>query len=319
MQTYLKTKPVWIQLLIFLGMAAGILLVISVFGVVILSKITGIGLNEVKDMSSWNPDDPKYIFYLRGMLLVQFLGLFLIPSLLFAYLSDPSPAQYLGLKGPHKKRFYLIALTVMIVAIPVVEYTGVLNQQMNLPGSIQKWMKSMEEEATVQIQFMLHKRSLSELIYNLVFISLFAGIGEELFFRGILQRLMIRATRNPILGILITATIFSAFHLQFFGFIPRLLLGIVLGCTYWYSGSILVAILAHFFYDGFLICLAYWKPSMIQNPDSSFLNPTVMLPLAIASGILTFLIIRHMKVLSDTSYNEIYKNDKVKKEEDFTF
>ena len=59
MQTYLKTKPVWIQLLIFLGMAAGILLVMSAFGVVILSKITGIGLNEVKNMSSWNPDDPK--------------------------------------------------------------------------------------------------------------------------------------------------------------------------------------------------------------------------------------------------------------------
>jgi membrane protease YdiL (CAAX protease family) len=319
MQTYLKTKPVWIQLLIFLGMAAGILLVMSALGVVILSKITGIGLNEVKNMSNWNPDDPKYIFYLRGMLLVQFLGLFLIPSLLFAYLSDPSPAQYLRLREPNKKMFYLMALTAMIVAIPIVEFTGVLNQEMNLPGSVQKWMKSMEEDATMQIQFMLHKRSLSELIYNLVFISLFAGIGEELFFRGILQRQMIRLVKNPIIGILITATIFSAFHLQFFGFIPRLLLGIVLGCIYWYSGSILVAMLAHFFYDGFLICLAYWKPSMIQNPDSSFLSPGIMLPLAIASGILTILIIRQMKILSDTSYIEIYKNDKVNKEDDFTF
>src|SRR5207248_7937312 len=158
------------------------------------------------------------------------------------------PLQYIGLKPPNKYLFLILAIAIMIIAIPLVEYTGILNQQMTFGGTTQKWMKSMEEDAAKQIQFMLHKHTPSELILNLIFISLFAGIGEELFFRGILQRLFIRAFKNPWAGIIVTALIFSGFHLQFFGFVPRFLLGILLGLIYWYSGSLWAAIAAHFTY-----------------------------------------------------------------------
>lgn len=319
MQTNLKTKPVWVQLLLFIGGAFGFFFILTAIGVVILSRMTGIGLTQLQDINNWDPDNSNYIFFIRGMLLFQFLGLFLIPSLLFAYFSDPHPLTYLGFRSPSKNIYILLAIVAMLVAIPVVEYTGVLNQQVRFGGATQKWMKSMEEDATKQIQFMLHRHNPKELFLNLIFISLFAGIGEELFFRGILQRMFIRASRSPILGIIITAAIFSGFHIQFFGFVPRLLLGIVLGCIYWYSGSIILSIIAHFFYDGLLIVIAYFQPSVIQNPDTSLFNPTLMLPLAAASAILTFIIIRQMKLLSVTSYTDVYKNDVITKEEDFTF
>ena len=318
MQTYLKTKPIWVQLLLFIGMAFGIFFILTAIGVVILSRMTGIGLTQLQDINNWDPDNSNYIFFIRGMLLFQFLGLFLIPSLLFAYFSDPHPLSYLGFRSPSKNVFILLALIAMLVAIPIVEYTGMLNQQIRFGGA-QKWIKSMEEDATKQIQFMLHKHTGKELFLNLIFISLFAGIGEELFFRGILQRMFIRASRRPLIGIIITAAIFSAFHVQLFGFVPRLLLGIVLGCIYWYSGSILLSIIAHFFYDGLLIVIAYFQPSIIQNPDSTMFNPTLMLPLAIGSAILTYIIIRQMKTLSVTSYSQVYKNDIITKDEDFTF
>lgn len=319
MQTYLKTKPVWVQLLLFIGMAFGIFFILTAIGVVILSRMTGISLTELQDITHWNPNNPNFIFFIRGMLLLQFLGLFLIPSLLFAYFSDSHPLAYLGIRSPSRNIFILLAIIAMLISLPIVEYTGMLNQQIQFGGATQKWFKSMEEDATKQIQFMLNTHTKKELFLNLIFISLFAGVGEELFFRGVLQRMFIRASRRPLVGIIITAAIFSAFHVQIFGFIPRFLLGIVLGCIYWYSGSLILSMIAHFFYDGLLIVIAYFQPSIVQNPDSSMFNATLMLPLAVASAILTYIIIRQMKLLSVTSYSLVYKNDKITPEEDFTF
>jgi membrane protease YdiL (CAAX protease family) len=318
MQTYLKTKPLWIQLLLFIGMAFGLFMALTLLGTLILTNVTGVSLLEVRDIESWDPANPKMIYFIRGLLLIQFIGLFLIPSLLFAYFSDPKPAKYLGIRQPKKEVFWILAIAAMFVAIPAVEYIGLLNQKISFGGS-QEWMKSMEEEAAKQIQFMLSKHAVGELILNLVFISLFAGIGEELFFRGVLQRLFIRAFKNPWMGIVFTAAIFSAFHFQFFGFFPRLALGIVLGAIYWYSGSLWPAIIAHFIYDGFIIVLAYFNPSMMENTDASIINAANLAPLAAVSLAVTIFLIWLMKKNSSASYVAIYKDDKPSELDKFSF
>ena len=99
MQTYLKTRPVWIQLLLFMGMAFGVFLVVSMIGVFILSKMTGIDVLAIRDVESWDASNPNIIIYIRGLLLIQFVALFVLPTLLFGYFSDPRPADYLGLKA----------------------------------------------------------------------------------------------------------------------------------------------------------------------------------------------------------------------------
>jgi membrane protease YdiL (CAAX protease family) len=288
-------------------MAFGCLLALMVIGRFPLKAITGIDLFVPLDTNSTNP---QMIIFLRGLLLLQFLGLFLLPSLLFAYVSDPKPVRYLGMKQPQKQIFWILAIVVMFAAIPMVEYIGALNQKMHLGPDTQKWMKGMEEEAAKQIQFMLAKHTVGELLTNLVFISLFAGIGEELFFRGILQRMFIRAFKNPWMGIVFTAAMFSAFHFQFFGFFPRLALGVVLGAIYWYSGSIWAAIIAHFIYDGFIIVLAYFNPSLVTNPDESIMSANNLLPLGIVSLIATVFLLWQMKKNSSVTYDEIYRDDK---------
>jgi uncharacterized protein len=310
MQTYLKTRPVWIQLLIFIGIAFGLFFVLTMVGVVILSSITGVSIFDAKDIDKWDPNNPRMIYFIRGLLLIQFLGLFLVPSLLFALFSDPKPFNYLGLRQPKNNIFWMLAIGVMIVSFPAVEYLGVLNQKLNFGAETQKWMKGMEEEAAKQIQFMLAKHTPLELITNLIFISLFAGIGEEIFFRGILQRLFIRAFKNPWMGIVLTATLFSAFHLQFFGFFPRLFLGIVLGAIYWYSGSLWTAILAHFFYDGSIILMAYLSPSLVQQSDQSIINTSGLGLMALISMALTIFILWKMRQNSSVSYAEVYREDR---------
>lgn len=310
MQTYLKTRPVWIQLLLFIGMAFGILLVLGMIGGAILSKLTGISLLEMRDASSWDINNPNMIVFIRGMLLLQFLGLFVIPSLLFAYFSDPKPLDYIGLKPPSKAFYWILGILALVVAIPFVDFMGYLNQRM-FTGETEKWLKNMEQDAARQIQFMLNRHTLKELIMNLIFIALFAGVGEELFFRGVLQRLFIKLTRSPWLGIILTAALFSAIHFQFLGFIPRFLLGILLGCIYWYSGSLWPAIIAHFFYDGFMVVLIYINPEMIENVDATIIQKSsLQLVLsAILSLIVTLVVVWQMKKRSETTYADVYKGD----------
>lgn len=316
MQSYLKTRPAWLQILIFLGMAFGIFIALSLVGSLILSRITGVSLLRFADVKNWTGNNPGMIGFMRGMILVQFLGLFVIPSLLFAYYSDPQPLQYLGLNRLPKPVYWVLGIAVLLAAIPLVEYTGILNRGFNFGEGPRKWMQSLEDQAARQIQFMLRKRTLSYLVTNVIFIALFAGIGEELFFRGVLQRIFIKAFKNPWAGIIITAVIFSAFHFQFFGFIPRLLLGVLLGAVYWYSGSLWPAIIAHFVYDGFFIVLAYFQPQMIENTEATVFNPSGMAITAGVSTVLVIVLLWFMKKASTTTYQKVYADEGPKREEE---
>jgi hypothetical protein len=310
MQTYLKTKPVWIQLFLFLGMAFGILMVFFMIGGLLLTQLTGINLIELGNSADWKPGDPAMKTALRGMIALQFLGLFLIPSLLFGYFSDPRPAQYLGLRKPSNSIYWILGILALLVSIPLVEYTGVLNRQLPVGSSTYKSIQGMEEDATRTIQYMLGGRSLTNLILNLIFIAVFAGVGEELFFRGVLQRLLIKAFKSPWVGIIVAALAFSFFHFQFFGFIPRLLLGILLGAIYWYSGSLWPAILAHFFYDALFILIAYNNPGLIEKPDATlFQNTSTLAVSAAGSAAVTALIVWGMKRYSTASYDAVYADD----------
>lgn len=308
MQTYLKSRPAWIQLLIFLGIAFALFIILSLVGALLLSTMTGISLLDVGKLDRMQTN-PKMIYFIRGLILVQFLSLFLIPSLLFAKLSDPRPGQYLGMRAPSKAAFWILALAAMLVAFPLTEWLGYLNQQMSLSHTLQNWMKTKEEEANRQIQFMLSRHTPEQLILNIAFIALTAGIGEELFFRGVLQRIFIRWTRNPWAGILITATLFSAFHFQFFGFLPRLLLGVILGAIYWYSGSLLTAMLAHFLYDAAIIVIVYFQPHMIEQADKTLIDPSRLAIMGGISTVFLILVIRLMKRISTRRYEDVYKED----------
>lgn len=317
MQSYLKTRPVFIQLLLFIGMAMGVFMIFSLIGMAILSSITGISAFDVADIAAWKAH-PKMIVYVRGMLVIQFFGLFVIPSLLFAYFSDPKPLQYIGLRNPIKPVYWILGIASLIVAIPLVEYTGTLNREINF-GGLQQWVQSMEDEAMQQIRFMLGKRTTGELVMNVIFIAVFAGIGEELLFRGVLQRLFIKATKNPWLGIIITAFFFSAMHLQFFGFIPRFLMGILLGAVYWYSGSLLVTMAAHFFYDALIIVLVYFNPQMLENNEAAMFNGSELLVTTLISAVLVGVMLWFMKKNSTVTYNDVYRNDEIPKHQDLSF
>jgi MFS family permease len=313
MQTYLKTRPVWIQLLLFLGLAFALGFIISAAGIMIYASVTGTSVMALNP-SGWDFNNPGLIGFIRLSQALQFFGFFVIPVALFAYFSDPRPGQYLGLRQPTKKRYWAFALLIMIIAIPLVQYTGFLNRQVNLGPEMQRWIQTQEDQANKIIGYMLKNRAPKELILNLIFIALMAGIGEELFFRGVLQRMFIRWFRNPWVGILLTAVLFSAIHMQFLGFIPRFLMGVLLGAIYWYSGSMWVTIAAHFVYDAFIIIMVYFQPRL-TDPNAEMIDPGNIAVTALVSAALVAVLLWQMRKNSTTSYAGIYKDDHPQKDE----
>lgn len=306
------------QFFLFIGMAMALFVLASFAGTIALSKITGIELAQLQNSKAWDLSNPGYLTYMRGMILLQFLFLWTIPSLLFAYFSDRKPFAYLGLQNTGRSIYWVYGILVVLVAFPFVEYIGYLNQK--LLGDGGTWAKEMEETAARQTRFLLKEKSLAELVKNLVFIALFAGIGEELFFRGILQRMLIRTTRNAWAGIVLAAILFSAFHFQFYGFLPRLFLGVLLGAIYWFSGSLWIAMAVHFLYDAAGVIAISLNPKMLASPDQPLIPSEMQLLLsAMVSLALTFVLLYQMQKKSVARFEAVYADDFPKQKDDFSF
>jgi membrane protease YdiL (CAAX protease family) len=307
---YFKKVHPLLQLLIFAGMAMGCFMIFGFIGTFVLAKAAGIDLMTLSDPDKWDYANPSLLTFLRGMLVVQFFALYIIPVFLFARFCDPKPTQYLGLTSA-KPLYIILGVAALIVALPFVDWTGTINQNL-IPETttIGKWMKASEESAAKQIGFMLKRNTVQDLFLNLVLVAVFAGIGEELLFRGVLQRLFIKLFKNPWAGILVTAFIFSAIHLQFYGFIPRFILGILLGLIYWYSGSLWPAIIAHFAYDAFAVVMIWFNPALADQESVTVSLGNKSIVAAISLALIIGIVIL-MKKRSTNSYQAVYARDDI--------
>ncbi len=183
------------------------------------------------------------------------LDLFIQNSIIF--IATPFAAQFLLWKEPTKKALHLYTpnlfillwgILAMVSVGPLIDLLNTWNQSIHLPESmkaIEQWMVSTEKAADVSTKALLNISGLGRFVSNIVVIAIMAGIGEELMFRGVLQKILIKWTGNTHWGIICAAIIFSAIHFQFFGFVPRMILGMVLGYLFVWSKSIWVPIAAH--------------------------------------------------------------------------
>lgn len=309
MKGLLKSKSAGNQFLLLISIALVSFFLLGLLGTIILSAITGINVTELNDSSKWDFSKPGIINFIRGMQVVQFIALFLVPSLVCARLFSTDTKKYLGLKKPSNNFYFLVGVAVMIVAIPLVNWLGELNKNFQFPSDMEQWMKSSEEEAAKTVRALLSKHTIRDLIINVICIAGLAAVGEEFLFRGMVQRLLIKMFKTPWPGIIITAFLFSSMHMQFYGFLPRFALGILLGAIYWYSGSLWTAILAHFVYDALLIVLVYFNPEML-NDESSVKLGNLALTGSI-SFVLVVLLFEWMRKKTTTKYSEVYAGDDI--------
>ena len=154
-------------------------------------------------------------------------------------------------------------------------------------------------------------RSNADIAINLFIIALLPAICEEVCFRGALQRVLIHIFKSPWAGIILTAILFSAFHMQFEGFLPRMFLGILLGLLFWYTGSLWVNMLAHFFINAVQVIVVLYYPKFVDE------NPSVPIFAVILSGLLICAVFLIIKRQSTISFAKVYEFEKVNEHNQF--
>jgi membrane protease YdiL (CAAX protease family) len=186
--------------------------------------------------------------------------LFILPSLLIAMLFSKEKLHYFQLDKIPSSLFIIISIILVLSATPFIGYLEGLNKAIVLPralSGLEQWMKASEEKVKeIEDAFMKNQR-LSDLLVNLFVIAFMAALSEELFFRGLIQRSMLNLTKNVHFAVWTTAILFSAFHLQFYGFLPRIVLGAILGYIYVWSGSLWTGIIVHFLNNALVLVVSY--------------------------------------------------------------
>ena len=258
-QPILQNKPPYQKLLYFLFIVFASLILINLLGLLIAVPFYGRSFADSLS-AGYDFSDALTLSKLKYMQIVNEFALFIVPVLLFAMLSGNSVSGYLKTNLKIPVISLLLAIAVIIVGLPFLNWITDINAGMTFPkafSGIEQWMRATETKDDNITNAFLSTASTPGFIVNMVMIALLPAIGEELFFRGVLQHLFAEWFRNIHVAIITTAFIFSAIHFQFFGFIPRFLLGMFLGYMFYWANNLWVPILIHFINNGLAVCVAF--------------------------------------------------------------
>lgn len=228
--------------------------------------------------------NPQDLNALRFMQISSQLFTFVFPPIAYAFLVKEKPVNALGLKNS-KILWFLIGTAMIFAIMPLNSILAEWNANLTLPDSMSKiesLMKQMQESATAMIEKFVSVDTIGGLILNLFMIAGLAAIGEELLFRSIIQTSLIKICKNAHVGILIASAIFSFIHLEFYGFVPRLILGMLLGYMFYFSGSIWIPMLMHFLNNGTIVLIYFLNNKGITNIDVDTFGQT-SIPILIVS------------------------------------
>lgn len=245
------------------------LLITFVAGLFLAVPIFGMGFMELFESLS-NLGHPDYVNVLKYFQAVQSVGLFVIPPFILGWFFSGNSFRYLRLTRKVSGNTIILTALIMISAIPFINLLAHLNAQLSLPdfmSSIEEWMKQTEETAQELTKTFLTAETPGDLLLNILIIAVIPALGEELLFRGVVQRLFSEWTRSSHAGILISAIIFSAMHLQFFGFIPRTILGILFGYMLVWSGRMWIPVTAHFVNNAVAVTVYYYVQRKMISED----------------------------------------------------
>jgi len=234
-----------------------------------LPFVEGSFIDFVQNMTSpvGHPELKTPYFIVQGC--ATFFGLVVIPTLYVVFVEKINPMVFF-----RKHRTTLLTFFVIIgIVVFFMGFNSIIiewNANIDLPDSMQRfenWARRNEDMAMEVTKFLTVFDTPSEFLTGLLVIAVFAGVGEELVFRGLLQPALHRATKNIHVAIWVSAILFSALHMQFFGFVPRVLLGALFGYLYYWSGNLAVPMFAHFVNNAFSVIAMYAVQKGVTDVD----------------------------------------------------
>jgi membrane protease YdiL (CAAX protease family) len=247
---------------------AGFFLIMQASGEILLSQLVDIP----KDFATY-PEKLALIPNIQMILtLVQgfgmLLGFILLPLLYLCYSKFMETPSHLFASVPKQGLYIFASIVLLILSIPLAEQFALFNKNVSLPDflkGVEEAAKQAEKSAGVLTDILVHYSGLPNFLLVFVVISIIPAIGEELVFRGIVQNELIRIWNKKHFAIWVTGFVFSFIHFQFFGFIPRMLLGVLFGYCYLWTNSLWVPIAMHFINNALtLIVAAFFKESLLN-------------------------------------------------------
>ena len=226
--------------------------IIVLFGVLLSGDLSGVvgGENSLLESSAVF----RYCLFASSS-----IGTFLLPVIWLQRTNRE--VEFYTAQRTSDWRNYVGGAAIMIAFIPFMDLIAQWNMEMSLPGGLkqlEQWMRTQEDNASAITASIIMVSSIDKLLLNLLVIAVLPGIAEEFFFRGALQNIFTRIFGNIHLSIWVVGIIFSAIHLQFYGFFPRMMLGVFLGYLLFWTGNIWVPIFVHFLNNASVVVAAFF-------------------------------------------------------------
>lgn len=282
---------------------------VTLLFLIALAALRGTDATETQNYLQTLLTDPKAgasgwydLMTLQG---VSTVGTFILPCLIYWFFIEQKSLATFSVRPLSAVRALAAVVVVVIAFMPADGLFIEWNQQLNLPESLdplERWMRTSEDQAAVATKVLTTFGSVGQLLTALLVIALLPAIGEELLFRGILQRKLVAMTGGIHAGIWLTAVLFSAIHVQFYGFVPRMLLGALFGYLYVWSGNLWVPMLAHFVNNGFTVLMVYLYQQKRVSVD---IESTESVPwyVAVLSSLITVALLAYFRRENQPAYS----------------
>ena len=272
-QSVLNRQPAIIQLILLSSLAITSAFIFSMASYILVKPLFHItGADVLISQMSNSPDslidDWNKINALKFIQVMSSIGLFIVPAIVFSYIQGFSQ-DYLKTKNIAHVIIFLLALLLILASSPIIGKLYELNMTLDISSiskSLDNYIQMAEKEAANLTKLFLQMPHLSDLIVNLIVFAFIPAMGEELLFRGCVQRILNDKIKNYHIAIWTTAALFSFVHFQFLGFLPRMFLGALLGYLFVYSNSIWVPVVTHFLVNGLQVVASY----LFQNGKITF-------------------------------------------------
>ena len=272
-----------------------LLLIFLFLGLVASSLI--IHILDLEIFGKSNINDQKTAQFITSVFL------FLIPPTMLYYFTTGSVFRSMGFNRLINRQMILLVFAIFILIQPFITYTSQINADLldyldnYFPETINK-MLFLEQEAEEITLLFLSMNSIKDLVINLFLIAIIPAFGEEILFRGVVQRKLSLLFNSPVLAIFITSFVFSLIHFQFFGFFPRFFLGLLLGYLFYYSNNLWIPVIAHFINNALAVILMYPSIENQLDPRLNLDNIEVNIIYAIFSCVCCFLLLYLFKKVS---------------------
>lgn len=269
-----------------------IFILLLVFGLVFSSvlaaffMLSGDGMNDITNVQI-------------GQVISQVFG-FMLPPILYVMLVKEKPFNYLGFKK--LQPWSLLGIVAIFTIIPFLAMVTEWNDNVSLPesmASLEQKLRYIQEVANDTTERFMTEGSLFS---GLLIVAALAAISEELLFRSVIQKAFVKLCKNAHVGIILTAIVFSAFHGDFFGFVPRFILGLMLGYMFYLSGSIFPSILMHFVNNATIVLIYYFSTRGFIDIDVEKFGSTdnvLVIILSLIATVAIFIICNRLKSKND--------------------